>query len=204
MKAFVDAHGLASPTAHRSRIMPVQLLSTAPADHVLAKVQTASFCRQADDGMPFEHKPGSPEYDDALRRLAYAIAHVLKALPPKQQGRTAVSCPRSRCLSSASVTTSYSNPSRRTSPAVSLAFIHSAMRRWRSLSSTPKSPLPSVATNPAWSGHPTAPIISPTTASSGYTSAAEIEDRIRRLHEKPPAAARPPSSDNRLDLLPLP
>src|SRR5260370_5495128 len=90
VKAFVDAHGLSSGSAHRSRVMPVKLLCAAPADHVLAQVQAATFCTEGDDGIPYEHAPGAPEYKEALRKLAFAIAQVLKALPPKQQRRATV------------------------------------------------------------------------------------------------------------------
>jgi hypothetical protein len=44
VQAFVDAHGLTSGAAHRSRIMPVKLLRHAPGDHVLAEAQAATFC----------------------------------------------------------------------------------------------------------------------------------------------------------------
>jgi hypothetical protein len=84
VKAFVDAHGLTSGSAHRSRIMPVKLLCAAPGGHVLARTQAAVFCTQGDDGIPFEHSPGSAEYKAALRKLAHAIAQVIKTLLPKQ------------------------------------------------------------------------------------------------------------------------
>jgi hypothetical protein len=90
VKTFVDAHGLTSGSAHRSRIMPVKLLCAAPGGHVLAKAQAAIFSKDGDDGIPFEYAHGSQEYKDALRKLAYAIAQVLDGLPPKQQGRPAV------------------------------------------------------------------------------------------------------------------
>jgi hypothetical protein len=90
LKAFIEAYGLASGSAHRSRILPVKLLCSAPSDHVLAQVQAASFCTERDDGIPFEHGSGTVEYKEALRKLAYAIAQVLKTVPPKQQGRAAI------------------------------------------------------------------------------------------------------------------
>lgn len=90
VKAFIDANGLASGSAHRSRILPVKLLCSAPSDHLLAQVQAESFCTERDDNIPFEHQPGSPEYKEALRKVAYAIAQVLKTVPPKQQKRAAV------------------------------------------------------------------------------------------------------------------
>ena len=89
VKGFIDAFGLSSGSAHRSRIMPVKLLCSAPADHVLAQVQAASFCTEGADGIPFEHRPGTVEYKEALRKLAYAIAQVLKTVPPKQRRRAA-------------------------------------------------------------------------------------------------------------------
>jgi hypothetical protein len=90
VKAFLDAYGLASGSAHRSRILPVKLLCSAPSDHALAQVQATSFCAERDDGIPFEYGPGTVEYREALRKLAYAIAQVLKTVPPKQQRRPAV------------------------------------------------------------------------------------------------------------------
>ena len=90
VKAFVDVNGFASASTHRSRILPVKLLCSAPSDHVLAKVQAASFSSEHNDGIPYEHAPGTAEYKEALRKLAYAIAQELKAIPPKQQGRAAV------------------------------------------------------------------------------------------------------------------
>ncbi len=90
VKAFIDANGLSSGSAHRSRILPAKLLSSAPSDHPLAQVQAASFCTQGDDNIPYEHQPGTREYKEAIRKLAYAIAQVLKTVPPKQQKRAAV------------------------------------------------------------------------------------------------------------------
>ena len=90
VNAFVDAYGLSSGSAHRSRVAPVKLLCSAPGNHVLAEVQAANFCTEGDDGIPFEHARGTPEYKEALRKLAFAIAKVLGALPPKAQRRAAV------------------------------------------------------------------------------------------------------------------
>jgi hypothetical protein len=90
VEAFVKAHPLSSATAHRSRILPAQLLAAAPPDHILSKVQTTAFCREGADGVPYEFRRGTPEYDDALRRLAYAIAQLLNSMPPIRQGRAAV------------------------------------------------------------------------------------------------------------------
>ena len=90
VKAFIDAFGLSSGSAHRSRITPVKLLCSAPGDHVLAQVQAESFYREGADGIPFEHRRGTAEYNEALRKLAYAIAQVLKTVRPKQQRRAAV------------------------------------------------------------------------------------------------------------------
>ena len=89
VQAFIDTRGLTSGIAHRSGIMPVKLLSGAPSDHVLAREQAVTFCAES-DGYPVEYLPGTQEYKDALRKLAYAIAQVLKAMPPKQQRRAAV------------------------------------------------------------------------------------------------------------------
>jgi hypothetical protein len=66
----------------------VTLLRSAPRDHQLAQVQ-AAFCTERDDDIPFEHQPGTVEYKEALRKLAYAIAQALKAVPSKKQRRRA-------------------------------------------------------------------------------------------------------------------
>ena len=90
VNAFVDAHGLTSGSAHRSRAMPVKLLCDAPSNHVLAAVQAATFCTEGDDGIPFEHVRGTQEYKDALRVLAVNIARALETVRPKAQRRAAV------------------------------------------------------------------------------------------------------------------
>ena len=90
LKAFIEANGLASGFAHRSRILPVKLLCSAPRDHPLAQLQAASFCTERDDDIPFEHQPGTAEYREALRKLSYAIAQVLKTVPSKSQRRGVV------------------------------------------------------------------------------------------------------------------
>src|SRR5262249_48835836 len=88
VKAFIDAHGLTSGSPHRSRIMPIKLLCGAPSDHILAKLQAANFCSEDRDGIPFEFAAGTPQYKEALRTLAFAVAQVLKNLPPKQRRPT--------------------------------------------------------------------------------------------------------------------
>ena len=90
VSAFIEANKLSSGLAHRSRILPVKLLSSAPADHVLAQLQATSFCSEGSDGIPHEFRRNTQEYIDALRKLSYAIAQLLKAMPPKQQKRAAV------------------------------------------------------------------------------------------------------------------
>lgn len=90
LKTFSEANGLTSGSVHRSRILPVKLLCSAPRDHPLAQLQAASFCTERDDDIPFEHQPGTVEYKEALRKLAYAVAQVLKTLPSKRQRRAAV------------------------------------------------------------------------------------------------------------------
>jgi len=89
VNAFIEAFGLASGSPHRSRIMPVALRCSAPGGHVLGQVQTESFCSER-NGIPYEHARGSGEYHEALRRLAVAIARTLKTVPSKQQPRAAV------------------------------------------------------------------------------------------------------------------
>jgi hypothetical protein len=83
LRAFVDAHGLMSATLHRSRIMPVKLLCAAPVDHLLANVQAETFYKQGSNGIPFEHSSRSSAYKEALRRLAHAMAQLLRTLPSK-------------------------------------------------------------------------------------------------------------------------
>jgi hypothetical protein len=90
VNAFIEANKLSSGLAHRSRILPVNLLSSAPTDHVLAQLQATSFCSEGSDGIPHELRPNTQEYTDALRKLSYAIAQLLKAVPPKGQQRPAV------------------------------------------------------------------------------------------------------------------
>lgn len=90
VNAFIEANGLSSGSAYRSRVLPVKLLCSAPGDHVLAKLQTESFCSEGSDGIPFEHQPNTPEYNESLRKLSYAIAQVLKIVPQKRQRRKAV------------------------------------------------------------------------------------------------------------------
>jgi hypothetical protein len=80
----IDSKGLASGKPVRSRIVPVKLLSAAPADHILAPIQAQSFYADR-DGIPYEYALGSPEYREALRRMAYSIAQTLKELLPKSQ-----------------------------------------------------------------------------------------------------------------------
>jgi hypothetical protein len=58
-KAFVEAHGATSSRSHQSRVMPVNLLCTAPAAHVLNEFQAITFFTEG-GGVPFEHAPGTP------------------------------------------------------------------------------------------------------------------------------------------------
>lgn len=90
VNAFIEANKLSSGLAHRSRILPVELLSSAPADHVPAQLQATSFYSEGSDGIPHELRRNTQEYTDALRKLSYAIAQLLKAVPPKEQQRPAV------------------------------------------------------------------------------------------------------------------
>jgi hypothetical protein len=80
----INVTGLAAGKANRSRIVPVKLLCAAPSDHALAAIQAQSFYAER-DGVPYEHLTSSPEYREALRRTAYAIAQTLQDLPPKLQ-----------------------------------------------------------------------------------------------------------------------
>jgi hypothetical protein len=78
----VNSNTLVSGIGNRSQIVPIKLLCAAPSDHVLTKVQAQAFYAER-DGIPYEYSGGSPEYRDALRRTAYAIAQTIEALPPK-------------------------------------------------------------------------------------------------------------------------
>jgi hypothetical protein len=76
------ANALGIGAAHRSQIFPIKLLCAAPSDHMLAKVQAQAFYAER-DRIPYEYLAGSLEYRDALRRTAYTIAQALETLPPK-------------------------------------------------------------------------------------------------------------------------
>ncbi len=78
----LNSNMLASGSANRSQIVPIKLLCAPPTDHVLTRVQAQAFYTER-DGIPYEHEAGSPEYRDALRRTAYAIAQTIEALTPK-------------------------------------------------------------------------------------------------------------------------
>ena len=90
INAFVNAFGKASNVVHRSRIVPVQLLCAAPKDHILAPFQATVCYRAGDDDIPIEFQAGSPEYREAVRKLAVSMAQLLNNIPPKGQTKLAV------------------------------------------------------------------------------------------------------------------
>ncbi len=85
VNTFVDAHGV-----DPNRIMSVQLLEAAPATHVLSKPQATAFSSPTPGGILREFKAGTADYQDALTKLGYAIAKALQNLTPKRNGRAAV------------------------------------------------------------------------------------------------------------------
>jgi hypothetical protein len=83
VNTFLNAFGVKSNVLHRSRILPVKLLCAAPKDHALAAFQATVFCSEGADNIPVEFRPDSAEYREAIRRLAYSIAQLLKSVPPR-------------------------------------------------------------------------------------------------------------------------
>jgi hypothetical protein len=89
--AFLAANNPSSITApHRSRVLPVKLFCTAPTDHALAAFQATNFCSVDADNIPIEFATTSPQYHEAVRKLAVSIATLLQNIPPKAQRRPAV------------------------------------------------------------------------------------------------------------------
>jgi hypothetical protein len=210
VKAFVDAHGLGSSSAHRSRIIPVKLLCGAPADHVLAQVQSATFYAEGEDGIPFEHAPGTVPYKEALRKLAFAIAQILKASPPKQQLRAAVYLAPDYRPASEKLRASLKHhfdvlPEKPmelpglSPPELQEALAKDFARCFVSVHPLSNAPFikPLIDLQLDFARNQNKPRLVWTSerpdylTASGFewfTSQAEIEDRVRRLFEKPPAA----------------
>jgi len=90
VNAFLNAFGLQSNVSYRSRVLPVQLLCSAPKDHSLAAFQATPFCTEGPDSIPLEFPFDSSQYGEAIRKLAVSIAQLLKSVPPKGQNRPAV------------------------------------------------------------------------------------------------------------------
>jgi hypothetical protein len=90
VRTFLHNFGVKSNLLHRSRILPAKLLCSAPQDHALAAIQTTVFCSEGADNIPIEFRPGSAEYGEAIRRLAFSIAQLLKSVPPKDLKTPAV------------------------------------------------------------------------------------------------------------------
>ena len=212
VNAFLSANdkdkALSFGRAHRSRIVPVKLLCAAPSDHPLTSIQTQSFFSER-DGVPYEYPLGSDEYREALRRTAYAIAQTLQELPPKQQ-RPAIYLasdfkPHSEKLR-ASLAHRFDvlpeNPMELLglSPgALQTSLERNFERCFASVHVLSESPLAaeliriqlefgkrSAKPHLAWTPGSAAP---PDLANAGFeynfSNQAEIEDRIRRIHEKP-------------------
>jgi TIR domain len=216
VRAFVDAHGFTSGSAHRSRILPVKLLCAAPKGHVLASPQAAIFCNEGGDGIPYEHEPGTAEYKGALRKLAYAIAQVIKTLPSKQQRRPAVYLAPDFRPASEKLRASLEHhfdvlPEKPADlPGLSPEELAQSLERdfarcfasVHPLSETPfakpvidlqlefarKQSKPRLVWSPERPDHLT------NAGFEWFTSQAEIEDRLRRLQEKP-AEVKPADSD---------
>lgn len=83
--AFVEAQGVSG-----NRIMPVVLLEAAAREHVLIKVQATDFSRKGLEGIHWQFKVGTSEYQDSLTKLSHAIAKALQNLTPKSNGRAAI------------------------------------------------------------------------------------------------------------------
>jgi len=210
INAFISAHGLASGLPHRGRIMPLQLLCAAPTGHDLARFQATRFCTEGPDNIPFEHAAGSPAYRESLRKLAVAIAQVLASLPPKQHLREAVYLapdfqePSKRLRASLghyydvlplkpedllglspdelhqSLTADFARCFVSVHPLSNAPFAESLIKAHLDFARTQHKPRliwsverPDDLTNAGF---------------EWFTSQAEIEDRIRRLHQKPPEA----------------
>jgi TIR domain len=216
LKAFAENHGSVFCSNHRSRILPAKLLCSAPDDHMLAQIQAASFCREGDDGIPFEHVPATIEYREALTKLAYAIAQLLKTVPPKGQRRASVYLAPDFKPASEKLRTSLGHhfdvlPE---DPAALLGMSTEEFQQslefdfGRCFASV--HPLSGTAfANPLIEAHlefarkqtkprlvwtPERPDELTNAGFEWFTSQAEIEDRIRRLYEKPPES-RPSGAD---------
>lgn len=210
VNSFISTHGLASGSPHRSRILPVQLLCAAPAGHDLARFQAARFCTEGPDNIPFEHAAGSPAYRESLRKLAVAIAQVLASLPPKQQLREAVYLapdfqePSKKLRASLghhydvlpfdpgdllglspdelhqSLTTNFARCFVSVHPLSNAPFAESLIKAHLDFARTQQKP------RLIWSAE--RPDDLTNAGFEWFTSQAELEDRIRRLHQKPPEA----------------
>lgn len=215
VKAFIDAFGLHFGSAHRSRIVPVEHLCSAPRGHPLAKPTATSFCSER-DGIPYDHKAGTVEYQESLRKVSYAIAQVLKTVPPKEQRRGAVylapdfkpSTDRLRASLEHHFDVLPEDPAGL--PGLSTDELHRALERDFARCFVSVHPLndapfakPLVAAQLDFARNQSKPRLVWTAerrddlTNAGFewfTSQAEIEDRIRRLHEKP-AEAKSPGAD---------
>lgn len=187
--------------------MPVKLLCSAPADHVLAQVQAASFCSESEDGIPFEYRPGTVEYKEALRKLAYAIAQVLKTVPPKQRRRAAVylatdfKAPSEKLRVRCSIISTSCRKTRMALPGLSPEQLQESLEGdfaccFASIHPLSNAPFAKTLieaqldfarkqTKPRLVWTPERPDDLTNTGFEWFTSQVEIEDRIRRLHDKP-------------------
>ena len=89
MNRFLERHPLTGGASNRSPVVPVRLLCGPPSDHVLSKVQSEAFYED-ESGVPFEYQAGSPEYKGAVRKTAYSIAQTLNELPAPSVKRPSV------------------------------------------------------------------------------------------------------------------
>ncbi len=208
INAFLDAFGLQSTLPHRSRILPVKLLCSAPKDHALAALQATAFCTEGADNVPIEYWHGTPQYQEGIRKLAVSIAQLLKTAPRKGQQKPAVYVaadfkPETEKLR-ASLTQIYdvlpNHPQDMlTMPAAELeqTLATDLSRCFVSVHTLTDAPMarPLMEAQLAAAlqlSKPRlifAPAVPPDLLNQGFewfTSAAEVEDRIRRLSEKPP------------------
>jgi hypothetical protein len=212
VRAFVAARGLTSGLSHRSGITPVKLRCAAPTDHLLAQVQAATFCAEGDDGIPFEYAPGTPEYRENLRKLAYAIAQLLKTLPSKQRARSIVYLAPDFRPASEKLRASLQHhfevlpETPMALPGLSPEELQQLLERDFArcfVSVHPLSDAPfakqlidvqleyaRTQNKPRLVWTPERPDHLTTAGFEWFTSQAEIEDRIRRLHEKPAETKR--------------
>jgi len=208
INAFLDVFGLQSALPHRSRILPVKLLCSAPKDHSLARLQATAFCTEGADNIPIEFRQGTDRYHDGIRKLAVSIAQLLKTTPPKGQHKPAVYVaadfkPETEKLR-ASLAHTYDvlplNPQEMLTVAdaeLQQTLTADLSRCFVSIHTLTDAPLAkplmeaqlAAALQQAKPRLILGPAAPPDLLNQGFewlTSPAEVEDRVRRLAEKPP------------------